>query len=113
MVARVHRRKILKAWNEGYFFHLLSIGLGVRLQRASTDQRHVRRATRCRDDWPCTCRTLAERALADAGGPSRPRRVRNQEYVDLLRSRIIALSEVNEAFDLLDTGEVARQVIRF
>ncbi len=42
---------------------------------------------RCRDDWPCTCRTLAERALADAGRPPGPRRVRNQEYVDLLRSR--------------------------
>jgi alcohol dehydrogenase len=33
--------------------------------------------------------------------------------VDLLRSSVISLGEVNEAFDLLDTGEVARQVIRF
>jgi alcohol dehydrogenase len=33
--------------------------------------------------------------------------------VDLLRSSIIALDEVNAAFDLLDRGEVARQVIRF
>jgi alcohol dehydrogenase len=33
--------------------------------------------------------------------------------VDLLRSSIIALEEVNAAFDLLDHGEVARQVIRF
>ena len=33
--------------------------------------------------------------------------------VDLLRSREIRLDEVNEAFDLLDRGEVARQVIRF
>ncbi|MGI8604769.1 MAG: zinc-dependent alcohol dehydrogenase family protein [Verrucomicrobiales bacterium] len=33
--------------------------------------------------------------------------------VDLLRSRIIALDDVNAAFDLLDRGEVARQVIRF
>jgi len=33
--------------------------------------------------------------------------------VDLLRSREIRLEEVNEAFDLLDRGEVARQVIRF
>ncbi len=33
--------------------------------------------------------------------------------VDLLRSSIIALEEVNAAFDLLDRGEVARQVIRF
>jgi alcohol dehydrogenase len=33
--------------------------------------------------------------------------------VDLLRSSIIALDEVNAAFDLLDHGEVARQVIRF
>ncbi|MEQ1849977.1 MAG: zinc-dependent alcohol dehydrogenase family protein [Chthoniobacteraceae bacterium] len=33
--------------------------------------------------------------------------------VDLLRSREIPLEEVNEAFDLLERGEVARQVIRF
>jgi alcohol dehydrogenase len=33
--------------------------------------------------------------------------------VDLLRSSIIPLDEVNAAFDLLDRGEVARQVIRF
>lgn len=33
--------------------------------------------------------------------------------VDLLRSSIIALDEVNAAFDLLDRGEVARQIIRF
>ena len=33
--------------------------------------------------------------------------------VDLLRSSIIALEEVNAAFDLLDRGEVARQIIRF
>ncbi len=33
--------------------------------------------------------------------------------VDLLRTREIRLEEVNEAFDLLDRGEVARQVIRF
>jgi alcohol dehydrogenase len=33
--------------------------------------------------------------------------------VELLCSRVIALGEVNEAFDLLDSGEVARQVIRF
>jgi alcohol dehydrogenase len=33
--------------------------------------------------------------------------------VDLLRSSIIALDEVNVAFDHLDRGEVARQVIRF
>ena len=33
--------------------------------------------------------------------------------VDLLRSSVIALDEVNDAFDLLDRGEVARQVIRF
>lgn len=33
--------------------------------------------------------------------------------VDLLRSREIPLEEVNEAFDQLEHGEVARQVIRF
>src|SRR5678816_1020924 len=33
--------------------------------------------------------------------------------VDFLRSSIIALDQVNAAFDLLDRGEVARQVIRF
>jgi alcohol dehydrogenase len=33
--------------------------------------------------------------------------------VDQLRSSIIALDEVNAAFDLLDRGEVARQIIRF
>jgi alcohol dehydrogenase len=33
--------------------------------------------------------------------------------VDLLRSSIIALDDVNAAFDRLDRGEVARQVIRF
>ena len=33
--------------------------------------------------------------------------------VDLLRSRTIALGEVNEGFDALERGEVARQVIRF
>jgi len=33
--------------------------------------------------------------------------------VDLLRSSVIALDEVNAAFDLLESGEVARQVIRF
>jgi alcohol dehydrogenase len=33
--------------------------------------------------------------------------------VDLLRSGIIKLDQVNEAFDRLDSGEVARQVIRF
>ena len=33
--------------------------------------------------------------------------------VDLLRSSVIALDEVNAAFDLLDRGEVARQIIRF
>jgi alcohol dehydrogenase len=33
--------------------------------------------------------------------------------VELLRSSIIALDEVNAAFDRLDRGEVARQVIRF
>jgi hypothetical protein len=42
---------------------------------------------RCFERWPCTCRTLAERALAEAGRPPRPRRVRNQEYLDLLRER--------------------------
>ncbi len=43
---------------------------------------------RCYEDWPCTCRTLAERALADSGRPPRPRPVRNQEYLDLLRDRL-------------------------
>lgn len=33
--------------------------------------------------------------------------------VDLIRSREIRLDEVNEGFDRLDRGEVARQVIRF
>ena len=33
--------------------------------------------------------------------------------VDLLRSSIISLDDVNQAFDRLDRGEVARQVIRF
>ncbi|MPY89972.1 MAG: zinc-binding dehydrogenase, partial [Luteitalea sp.] len=33
--------------------------------------------------------------------------------VDLLKSREIKLEQVNEAFDTLDRGEVARQVIRF
>lgn len=33
--------------------------------------------------------------------------------VDLLKSREIKLEQVNEAFDALDRGEVARQVIRF
>jgi alcohol dehydrogenase len=33
--------------------------------------------------------------------------------VDLLRSRDLRLEEVNEGFDRLDRGEVARQVIRF
>ena len=33
--------------------------------------------------------------------------------VDLLTSRILKLSEVNGAFDALDQGLVARQVIRF
>ncbi|MBC8001330.1 MAG: zinc-binding dehydrogenase, partial [Opitutaceae bacterium] len=33
--------------------------------------------------------------------------------VQLLKSREIKLEEVNEAFDALDRGEVARQVIRF
>jgi Zn-dependent alcohol dehydrogenase len=33
--------------------------------------------------------------------------------VDLLRSSIISLDDVNAAFDLLERGEVARQVIRF
>ncbi len=33
--------------------------------------------------------------------------------VELLRSRTISLEEVNEAFDHLDSGEVARQVISF
>jgi alcohol dehydrogenase len=33
--------------------------------------------------------------------------------VDLIRSRDIRLDEVNEGFDRLDRGEVARQVIRF
>lgn len=33
--------------------------------------------------------------------------------VDLIKSREIGLHEVNEAFDALDRGEVARQVIRF
>jgi alcohol dehydrogenase len=33
--------------------------------------------------------------------------------VDLLRSSLISLDEVNPAFDRLDRGEVARQVIRF
>jgi len=33
--------------------------------------------------------------------------------VDLLRSSIIALDEMNAAFDRLDRGEVARQFIRF
>lgn len=33
--------------------------------------------------------------------------------VDLLRSSIIALEDVNAAFDRLERGEVARQVIRF
>jgi alcohol dehydrogenase len=33
--------------------------------------------------------------------------------VDLLRTRTISLEQVNEGFDLLDSGEVARQVIRF
>jgi alcohol dehydrogenase len=33
--------------------------------------------------------------------------------VDLLRSSVIALEDVNAAFDLLDRGEVARQIIRF
>lgn len=33
--------------------------------------------------------------------------------VDLLTSRVIRLEEVNEGFDLLERGQVARQVIRF
>jgi alcohol dehydrogenase len=33
--------------------------------------------------------------------------------VDLLRSSLISLDDVNAAFDRLDRGEVARQVIRF
>ena len=33
--------------------------------------------------------------------------------VDLLRTSVISLGELNAAFDLLDRGEVARQVIRF
>jgi alcohol dehydrogenase len=33
--------------------------------------------------------------------------------VHLLKSREIQLEQVNEAFDALDRGEVARQVIRF
>jgi alcohol dehydrogenase len=33
--------------------------------------------------------------------------------VDLLRTSVILLDEVNAAFDLLDSGEAARQVIRF
>ena len=33
--------------------------------------------------------------------------------VDLLKSKNIALEEVNESFDALDRGEVVRQVIRF
>jgi alcohol dehydrogenase len=33
--------------------------------------------------------------------------------VDLIRSAVITLDEVNEGFDRLDRGEVARQVIRF
>jgi alcohol dehydrogenase len=33
--------------------------------------------------------------------------------VDLLRTRTLSLEQVNEGFDLLDSGEVARQVIRF
>ena len=33
--------------------------------------------------------------------------------VDLLRTSVIKLEDVNAAFDLLDRGEVARQVIRF
>jgi alcohol dehydrogenase len=33
--------------------------------------------------------------------------------VDLLRSRLIAFEQINEGFDALHSGEVARQVIRF
>ena len=33
--------------------------------------------------------------------------------VDLLRSSIIALEDVNAAFDILDRGEAVRQIIRF
>jgi alcohol dehydrogenase len=33
--------------------------------------------------------------------------------VDLLTSRVIKLDQVNEGFDLLERGEVARQVIQF
>jgi tartrate dehydratase alpha subunit/fumarate hydratase class I-like protein len=42
---------------------------------------------RCGDDWPCTCRTLAERAVAEALRRSTPRPPRNQAYLDLLRER--------------------------
>jgi hypothetical protein len=42
---------------------------------------------RCREDWPCACRKLAERALADLARPARVRRQRNQGYLDWLRER--------------------------
>ena len=33
--------------------------------------------------------------------------------VDILNSRFIGLEQVNEGFDALDQGEVARQIIKF
>jgi hypothetical protein len=42
---------------------------------------------RCREDWPCACRKLAERALTNLARPPRVRRQRNQDYLDWLRDR--------------------------
>jgi hypothetical protein len=42
----------------------------------------------CYQPWPCGCRTLAERVLDEAKRRPRPRPVRNQAYLDLLRSRM-------------------------
>ena len=62
-----------------------------RVRPARPRRRRYRRDRRCACGAAtigrARCRTLAERALADAGRPPRPRRVRNQAYLDLLRSR--------------------------
>jgi hypothetical protein len=50
------------------------------------DHRQVADACdRCAEAWPCQCRTLAERALDEAGRRPRRRRARNDAYLEWLR----------------------------
>ena len=66
------------------------------------------------DDVPSVQKARADPALARRDIPRFLQLYREGRLpVDILNSRFIDLDQVNEGFDALDQGEVARQIIKF